>query len=115
MASAGHSAEGDTVIGETCGLGENVCEGQSPEDTEWVAEITPAREAPRLVFLHISTKNTSCTLPFRSAGNRRCCCLFGFAAALYRAALCLRLRERLSAIIAINSLFVGFPLMPLTV
>ena len=40
------SAQGDTVIGETCGLGENVCEGQSPEETEWVAEITPAKEPP---------------------------------------------------------------------
>ena len=41
-----YSAEGDTVIGETCGLGENVCEGQSPADTEWVVEISPAKEAP---------------------------------------------------------------------
>ena len=41
-----YSVEGDTVIGETCGLGEIVFEGQNPEDTKWMAEITTAVEAP---------------------------------------------------------------------
>ena len=40
-----YRAEGDTVIGETCGPG-GVCDGQSSEDTEWVAAITPSGEAP---------------------------------------------------------------------
>ena len=56
-----YRVEGDTVIGETCGLGENVCEGQSHEDTEWVAEITPAREAPDPDRYELPKPLDSCT------------------------------------------------------
>lgn len=41
-----YSVEGDTVIGETCGLGEDVCKGMTEDETRKTFNIRTSEEAP---------------------------------------------------------------------
>ena len=40
------SADGDTITVETCGIGEDACEGMTDEETVFTVHITPAETAP---------------------------------------------------------------------